>query len=242
MSTDTAAEPAKRRLRLSRQERPGVVAAGAPEPAAGTAEPAVPSGVLTACLAVVRRLGESELTDLAVTSTRRGEGRSTVALGTALVMRARPDSTTVVLELDFERPSLAASLHLPPGPGLAELLRGERTLQECLTWVTPQLGVVRAGAVQDDAEHLSVAFAGSGVLAQLAAAGHRVVGDLPPLPPHGRADRTAGPFAATLLVVRAGRTPLEEIRSAVRALPAPPAVVLNGTSSALPSWLRAFGL
>ena len=240
MSTDTSAEPAKRRSRLSRQERP--VAAGTSDSGtSGSAAPAVPSAVLTACLAAVRRMGESELTDVAVTSTRRGEGRSTVALGTALVMRARPDSTTVVLELDFEHPSLAASLHLPPGPGLAELLRGERPLEECLTWVTPQLGVVRAGGVQDDAEHLAVAFAGSSLLAQLAAAGHRVVGDLPPLPPHGRADRILGPFAATLLVVRAGRTPLAELRSAVGALPAPPAVILNGKASALPSWLRAFG-
>jgi hypothetical protein len=49
-------------------------------------------------------------------------------------------------------------------------------------------------------------------------------------------------FSATILVVRAGRTRLPAVRSAVRLLAVPPAVVLNGKRSAVPRWVRALGV
>jgi Mrp family chromosome partitioning ATPase len=206
--------------------------------------PLVPEQALTACRAVVRRLHESGLSDLAVTSTRRGEGRTTVALGTALVLREAGTGPVVLLELDPARPSLAEVLRLRPAPGLSEALRGTVPLEQCVSWVDSALGVLRAGDLDPDGKDVDGRDLGArlpGVLGALTAAGCRVVADLPPLPPHGPGDRLAPAFAATLLVVRAGRTPVEEVRAAARTLPSPPAVVLNATSSALPGWLRAFG-
>lgn len=206
--------------------------------------PLVPEQALTACRAVVRRLSESGLSDVAVTSTRRGEGRTTVALGTALVLREAGPGPVVLLELDAARPSLAEVLRLRHAPGLSEALRGTVPLERCISWVDGALGVLRAGDVDPGGHDVDGGDLGGrlpGVLGALAAAGCRVVADLPPLPPHGPGDRLAAAFSATLLVVRAGRTPVAEVRAAARTLASPPAVVLNATSSALPGWLRAFG-
>ena len=145
----------------------------------------MPRPVLVSCLAVLRQLGGSGWTDVAVTSTRAREGRSTVALGTALLARRRLAGPTVVVDLDFAAPALATLLSLPPAPGLAEVLRGEVELAAAICWLDPQLGVLPAGRVDAEACLLAEGVEMTKVLTRFAEAGQRVVADLPPLPPHG---------------------------------------------------------
>jgi hypothetical protein len=65
-----------------------------------------------------------------------------------------------------------------------------------------------------------------------------VVADLPPLFPAGPGEQAIEDFAQTLLVVRAGRTPMPVIRSAVSHFEHPPPVLLNEKTSRIPRWLR----
>lgn len=249
---------------LSERDRPGRLRRRAAEPApeaapavdrqapppdtdrdtdrASAALPTVPDDVLRACRRALAELGDVAMSGLAITSTERQEGRSTVALGAALMLRQRSERKVVLVELDFERPSLAATMGLVPTDGLAGVLRGERRVVECLSWVTPTFAVLQAGSggVDDDASRTGAAL--REVLAELQELGYLVVADLPPLPPHGRGDTMVDLFSATILVVRAGRTRLPAVRSAVRLLAVPPAVVLNGKSSAVPRWVRALGV
>jgi tyrosine-protein kinase Etk/Wzc len=172
-----------------------------------------------------------------VTSAERGEGRSTVAAGAAVVLRTEYEQQTVLIELDLDAPSFAETFAIPRAPGLAELLRGEAVLADCVTWVQPGLGVLPAGSVHDVIDVLT-RFRRSDVLSDLLAAGHAVVADLPPLPPHGTADRVVDLFPKVILVVKAGVTPQPALRAAVSILDTTPAVVLNHKESAVPRWLR----
>lgn len=193
--------------------------------------------VHTACRPAVRRLYEEGRSSLAVTSARRGEGRSTVALGVALVSRTDYARPTVLLELDLEAPSLAERLGLPSGPGLAEVLRGEVTLEDAVVWHDPFFGVLVAGDFSGGID-LTSAFLRSSVLTALRTEGCVTVADLPPLPPQGRADRMAEHFDDVLLVVQAGATELSVVRDAVSSLPAPPDVVLNRIAPPVTRWLH----
>lgn len=198
----------------------------------------VPEVVLGACRVALRSLSGGGATGaLAVTSSLREEGRSTIALGAALVQRLEYERHTVLLDLDFARPSLARTLHLPGQPGLADVLRGDASLYDSLAWPYPQLGVACAGEV-DDPLALLHSFRRSSVLEELLNAGYVVVADLPPLPPAGRADRVVEMFWDVFLVIRAGVTSVRAVQAALDSLATPPAVILNGKSSAVPRWLR----
>lgn len=199
----------------------------------------VPTEVLAACRSIWRNLEvPSVRPSIAVTSALRREGRSTVAAGIALVQRNFLGRKTILVELDTASPSLAAARGIRPVPGLAEALRGEVGLPECIVWLDQDLGVLPAGAVGDAGEAMLSSVVSSEVLPDLSLLADAIVADLPPLPPTGAADIVADLFDSVVLVVRAGATPLSAVTQALDALEAPPAVVLNRTASAVPGWLR----
>jgi capsular exopolysaccharide synthesis family protein len=151
---------------------------------------------------------------VAVTSAGRGEGRTTTAANLALTA-AQEGRTTLLVEADLRRPTLAALFGLAPRAGLAEVLAGTAELGQA---------VVRVGA-------LSVLCAGEGrdgeaarrprtaaVMEQLRAAWDLVVLDAPPALAFADGDRIVAAADAALLVVRAGTTPRQVVRLALESL------------------------
>jgi Mrp family chromosome partitioning ATPase len=211
-------------------------------PANGCLPPApvewVPEGVLGPCRSVLRRLNHDGPGSIAVVGTGQGDGSTTVALGVALVQRNDYEQRTVLIELDFWNPTMARRLGMPGPFGIAEVLRGEMSLEEAIQWPDGYLGVLAAGVVDDPATLLS-AFHRSPVLSELNARGYCVVADLPPLPPAGRGDRVADMFWNVLLVLRSGVTSLTVAREAVACLPATPAAMLNHAAPKAAGWIRS---
>jgi Mrp family chromosome partitioning ATPase len=201
-----------------------------------TTVPGVRPEVVAGCGVALRRIRSDRggsLEQLAVTSSVRREGRSTVALGAALVQRNEYGQPTILVELDLESKSQVVN-----APGIAEVMRGQATLAQCIVPLAPHLGLLPSGNAGDEAGKLLARFRSSTVLHDLRHNGYAVVADLPPLPPFGLADRVADLFSGVLLVVRAGKTPVEVIRAAIDRLDEPPAILLNAKTSAVPRWLR----
>jgi tyrosine-protein kinase Etk/Wzc len=186
--------------------------------------------VLAPCRSVLRRLNHDGPGSFAVVGTAIGDGASTVALATAIVQRNDYERRTILLELDFWQPTLAVKLGLSAKYGLAEVLRGQLSLEEAIQWPDRYLGVLSAGTV-DDPNALLSAFRRSAVLSELNARGYCVVADLPPLPPAGRGERVADMFWNVLVVMRSGVTPFGVAREAMASLPTQPAVLLNHNSA-----------
>lgn len=164
---------------------------------------------------------------IGVTSAIGGEGRTTVALGLATTMAGDFDRPVLLAEADLERPSLARWLALPPSHGLSDVLRGGDYLEDIISPVGANLMVAPAGSVETDSAALvrrvdALTFDRSD---QLAA----VVLDLPPVLNNSYTARAAGMADAVILVVRAGITPAELVREAIRRLGdnVPVGVVLN---------------
>lgn len=186
-----------------------------------------------ACRDVLRRVREHGGTSIGVTSAERHEGRTTIAWGIAKANWNAGRRPTVLLD------AADGEAERPDGIGLSEVLSGRLSIMDAIDWVAPDLGVITAGHAVSAS---SVGGLGSiFVVRDLEAAGLDVVADLPPLPPVGVGDRLAALFSVTLLVVRAGSTRLDQVRQAAATLPEEPLVVLNGTSSAIPSWIPGLG-
>ena len=199
---------------------------------------AISSEVLDACSAAALQLGGPTVKSLGITSAIRGEGRTTVAIAMAMIQRKDYGRRTLLLEMDFDNPTLAGQLGVERWPGLAELVRGEATLPDVVHPFADGIAAVTMGAGPGAAPRTVIELLRSGVLQDLGQEFDVLVGDLPTLLDSNFGHLLADAFERVLLVVRAGATPLGRIREATAALGSEPAVLLNGVESPLPRWIQ----
>lgn len=87
-----------------------------------------------------------------VTSSTPGEGKSTVAAALASAI-ARLDARVLLIDGDLRHPSVASLFDLPFKPGLAEMVRGQATMDACVRavphipglFVLPTSGIAETG-------------------------------------------------------------------------------------------------
>ncbi len=172
---------------------------------------------------------------IGITSAIRGEGRTTVARHLAETLTGALDVPISLIEVDIERPSLAAHYGLTPAPGLCDVLRGACRFDEVFHAIDGNLSLVTAGTPGPDTMRLLRKLAldepfreADGVISL----------DLPPLLNPSYSVLAAGMADVILLVVRAGVTPANIVHEAIARLKdrPPQGVVLNGVRSSLPAW------
>jgi Mrp family chromosome partitioning ATPase len=237
VSTEAVSSPRLARL------HPGARKAGSASvsraEAAAQARRLVPGELLDGCRQALQRVAAPGVRSYGITSSIRGEGRTSVALGFALVEWLDHERRTVVVDLDFEAPELHRRLDLPDSPGISELVEGHNNVEDFLQRAVGDVWLLSAGPSLDgDAPRCLSRLAQSTVMSQLVEWADTVVFDLPPIlgtPTGLEAARLCG---TPVMVIRAGVTPLARIKEATDALPAPPPVIVNGVSSSVPRWLR----
>jgi len=82
-------------------------------------------------LTLMRPARGNEMTTVGITSSRPGEGKTTLAISLARVS-AMAGSRTLLVDADTRRPMVAKMLGVSPRNGLVELLRGTATLDDVL--------------------------------------------------------------------------------------------------------------
>jgi polysaccharide biosynthesis transport protein len=135
---------------------------------------------------------DRDVRTLMASSAIPGEGKTTVALNLAMADAVAGDAKVVLLEADLRRPVLAQRLGLPGGPGLAEILSRNATLDSALrTVVVPQLidangtsppriSVITAGATPPNPAELLESRAMVDLLSTLSERFDLVIIDTPP--------------------------------------------------------------
>ena len=118
---------------------------------------------------------------LLVVSALPGEGKTMVASNLS-VMLANADKRVVLISADMRRPRLHQLFGLPNRQGLSDILRGDRTLEECLLPTDfPNLVVCPAGPVPADPAELLQSERMSRLLGVLREAADFIVLDCPPV-------------------------------------------------------------
>jgi Mrp family chromosome partitioning ATPase len=214
------------------QRRPDVQRGEAvPEP------PAVAPAMLEACRGASLQMGAPTMSRLGITSTLRGEGRTSVALAMARVQHEDYGRKVLLVDLDFDNPRLARLCGCRSWPGMAELSRGAMVTDVAQS-VEDGITVIAAGAAEGSAPRIVTDLERGKVLDRAAKSYDIVIGDLPPLLGCAYGHSVAGWFADLLLVVRSRTTPVARIREATSHLSVEPRILLNGAQSDLPRWLR----
>lgn len=203
----------------------------------GDEVPGVAPVMLEACRAASLQMGAPTIKRLGITSTIRGEGRTSVALAMARVQREDYGRSVLLLDLDFDHPTLAQRTGCRPWPGLAELSRKLPPV-DVKQDVEDGITMIAAGAAEGSAPRIITDIERGQVLDEVAKGHDIVIADLPPLLGCTFGHAVAGWFPDLLLVVRTRVTPVARIREATAHLPVPPRVLLNGVQPDLPRWLR----
>ncbi len=163
----------------------------------------------------LRYATDKPLRTLTVTSPSQGDGKSTVALNTAIAMaEIRP--RVLLVDADMRRPTIHAKLDLPNGPGLTNVLVGEREASDVIvTTRYSGLDVLMSGSPSPNPVKLIQSPNFPKVLNKLLGHYDVVVFDAPAAMPMVDAAALGAKTDGTVLVISAGQT---DTRSATRAL------------------------
>jgi len=163
----------------------------------------------------LRYATDKPLRTLTVTSALQGDGKSTVALNTAIAMaEIRP--RVLLVDADMRRPTLHEKLQIPAGPGLTNVLVGEKDAADViLTTRYPGLDVLMSGLQPPNPVKLIQSPRFGSMIEKLLGRYDVIVFDTPAALPMVDAAALGSKTDGTVMVVSAGKT---DTRSASRAL------------------------
>lgn len=177
---------------------------------------------------------------LGFTSAIPGEGKSFLARVAAEAMADDDSIAVTLLECNWEHPSFSTDFNLAQGPGLAEWLRNECSLDAIRREAYHNLTVIPAGESKNNAIGLLRAFHQRGVLDVLNRPNEVVIVDLPSVTTTPYGQLAASMVDSLILVVRMGVTPesyITEANSMLKDLPMQ-GIIFNSVVSQVPRWLR----
>ena len=157
------------------------------------------------------------LKTLLITSPLPGDGKSTVSLNLATALAENGKRPVLLLEADVYRPSIVKKLNINPWPGLSECFQQGTDAMQAIRRIEP-LGfyLLPVGQPTEEDGFLQSKYAQQMIKKLSAISFSWIVIDAPPSTPVADILTLKAQADATLLVVRAGKTPREAIDETTR--------------------------
>jgi capsular exopolysaccharide synthesis family protein len=179
---------------------------------------------------------------LMVSSAVAGEGKTTVSLGLAVtVAQDFPDRRVVLVETDVQRPALADDFGVEPSPGLVDCILGPDPFETAFRpSFLDNLHLMPVGAPSNTPGRALRSSRMAVLVDALRQTYDLVILDAPALLVNSDAVMLSDLADGTIIVVRAGVTPGPTVAKAIDQIDESKlrGVVLNGSQSAVPGWLR----
>ncbi|GAA3040885.1 polysaccharide biosynthesis tyrosine autokinase [Streptomyces glomeratus] len=154
---------------------------------------------------------------IVVTSSLPGEGKTNTAVNLALSL-AEAGISTCLVDGDLRRPCVASAFGLVQDAGLTTVLIGQARIEDVMQQAGGRLSVLASGAVPPNPTELLASARMEEVLHELAGLYEVVIVDTAPLLPVADTVGLASLAQGALLVVRAGKTSREQVRTATESL------------------------
>ena len=164
-------------------------------------------------------LAKAGIKALAFTSPQSGEGKTTTAVNAALALGKGGRNRVVLVDADLRRPGVASMLGLRANKGLADVVMGRASLDDCLwRFGADELYVLPAGNVPDDLSSVLYSQRMGDLMAALKQRFDFVVVDTPPVLALADVPTLCRDLDGAVMVVRANHTPKELVNAAIDAL------------------------
>ncbi|MBI2400844.1 MAG: polysaccharide biosynthesis tyrosine autokinase [Deltaproteobacteria bacterium] len=173
---------------------------------------------------------------VAFTSAIKGEGKSAVSLNAALMLAAAFGKNVAFVECDLRKPSSVLEYLAAEGPGLAEVLRGESTLEDAICTVEGTgLHVISAGSYDKNVADLIGSAGTVNIIKSLRQRFDLVILDCPPVIPLADMSIIEKLVDSIVFIVRAGSTSRQLVKNAIDSLDRKKffGAVLNGAETKL---------
>lgn len=159
------------------------------------------------------------LQKLVITSPFPQDGKSTTILNLATALAEQGKANVLVLEADLYHPSLGQKIGVPPRSGLAECLEEEIDPMDLVRRIEP-LGwyFLPGGMARGNPSELLQSEALTAVIEKVAPYFDWILFDTPPVGPLSDALSLLRHVDASMLVVRADRTPQDAVKQALNLL------------------------
>ena len=175
--------------------------------------------------------GDRKSTAIVVTSAVMGEGKSSTALNLGYVLAKDLDRRTIIIDCDLKRPMQHIYAGVWQQPGLAEVLRGTKVIEDCLQ----RLGdvgpwILTAGAVGENPLALSKMHQLADLITELKEKFDYVIIDAPPVLPLADMQVLASMADLLAYVVKASMTGRDVVQKALKAIgdTSNVGIILNG--------------
>lgn len=163
--------------------------------------------------------GHRKSTVVLVTSTLKGEGKTSSALNLAYVLAHDLGKSTLVIDCDLKQPTLSSYAGLAQEPGLAEVLRDNVPISSCLQSLNGDpLSFLAGGAVSKHPVQLRQIEKLESLLETLRDQHNFIVLDTPPIYPLADVNMLANMADLVVVVIRAGNTPRDAVKRALSTL------------------------
>lgn len=175
-----------------------------------------------------------------ITSAVPGEGKTLAALLVSHALATNSRRPVVLVECDWDRPTLSRDLDLPSSPGLSEWLRGTTDRSEIRHQIMPNLTVVPAGLGGADAMTSLAELQRPELRERLTDPDELLILDLPSVLGSYYGTLAARLAESLFLVVRAGSTPASFVKRASDELKElrVEGIILNQVHTRVPRWLQ----
>lgn len=155
---------------------------------------------------------------IGVTSSMRGEGKSTTAVNLSYVF-AEKGSKVLLVDGDLRLPSIAKKLDIASTPGLADLLRGNGTkIFEIQSHLLDNWSVITSGDIPPNPSELLGSDRMENVLSQLREMFDYIIIDLPPVNIVSDAVSISRLITGMIVVIREEYTEKKELERCFRQL------------------------
>lgn len=155
---------------------------------------------------------------IGVTSSMRGEGKSTTAINLSYVL-AEKGSRVLLIDADLRIPSIARKMNIESSPGLADLLRGNGAqLSEFQSYLLDNWYILPSGDIPPNPSELLGSSRMENVLSQLREMFDYIIIDLPPVNIVSDAISISGLISGMLVVIREEYTEKKELERCFRQL------------------------
>jgi capsular exopolysaccharide synthesis family protein len=191
--------------------------------------------------AILLDTGSTALRSLLITSTRPGEGKTTVGVNLALSL-ARLGKRVLLVDADVRRPSVHRAFGLPRAGGLLDVLAAGAAWPSVVrSNVVPRLDVITAGSRPGTPAELLSSPRMHTLAEQAQAVYDLVLFDSPALFLTAPDTRLLAPLVdGVIFVIRSGATPRDMVDRVLRQVPNLVGVVLNDLdSSHLPAYYQS---
>ncbi|MFH1502401.1 MAG: polysaccharide biosynthesis tyrosine autokinase [Candidatus Eisenbacteria bacterium] len=156
------------------------------------------------------RFGGEVPASILVTSSHRGEGKTTAAACLAVTLAKHYEKNTVLVDADLRKPRVHQLLEVPKEPGLSDALeRGHLLGSDLKSTALPNLSILPCGTRRDQPTWLLESMPGSRVMEELLSRFDHVIIDTAPNVAVPDAVLLGSAVDGVVMVLRAGVTPRE---------------------------------